>query len=73
MTGTGFRIDKEFIASHNGVRSADLFRDYDALGERLLRRGIGIGEIAAGAGALAVALPSWATGTGGTRFGRFPA
>ncbi len=72
MTGTGFRIDKEFIASHNGVRSADLFRDYDALGERLLRRGIGIGEIAAGAGALAVALPSWATGTGGTRFGRFP-
>ena len=72
MNETGFRIDKGFIASHNGARSADLFRDYDALGELLRRRGIDIGEIAARAAALAVALPSWATATGGTRFGRFP-
>src|SRR5271169_2698868 len=72
MTETGFRIDTGSIAAHNGVRSADIRRDFDALGERLHRRGIGIEEIASRAAALTVALPSWAAGTGGTRFGRFP-
>ena len=72
MTETGFRIDDGFIAAHNSARSADVRRDYDSLGERLNRRGISIGDIAERAAALTVALPSWATGTGGTRFGRFP-
>jgi L-rhamnose isomerase / sugar isomerase len=72
MTETGYRIDDGFIAGHNNPRSGDMRRDYDSLGERLERRGIGIGDIAARAAALTVALPSWAAGTGGTRFGRFP-
>jgi L-rhamnose isomerase/sugar isomerase len=72
MTESGFRIETGFITAHNGVRSAEIRRDYDALGERLHRRGIGIEEITSRAAALTVALPSWAAGTGGTRFGRFP-
>jgi L-rhamnose isomerase/sugar isomerase len=72
MTETGFRIDEGFIAAHNGPRAGDVRRDFDSLGERLQRRGIAVEEIARKAAALTVALPSWATGTGGTRFGRFP-
>ena len=72
MAETGYRIDDGFIAAHNGARSGDMRRDYDALGERLRRRGIDIAVVASRAAALAVALPSWAVGTGGTRFGRFP-
>lgn len=50
----------------------DLRRDYDALGERLARRGVDIAAITAKAAAFAVAVPSWGVGTGGTRFARFP-
>ena len=72
MTDPGFKIDAGYISGHNATRTADVNRDYESLGERLHRRGIDIGEITASAAALTIALPSWATGTGGTRFGRFP-
>ncbi|MEW6510951.1 MAG: L-rhamnose catabolism isomerase [Bacteroidota bacterium] len=72
MKTTGFRIDEAFVASHNKGMSAELDRDYQQLGERLQRRGIDIDRVTADAQQLAVALPSWAVGTGGTRFGRFP-
>ncbi|HEY3219844.1 MAG TPA: TIM barrel protein [Gemmatimonadales bacterium] len=47
-------------------------RDYDALAERLARRGQRAETVVQAVGRFAVALPSWALGTGGTRFGRFP-
>jgi len=51
---------------------ATLRRDYDSLGERLARRGIDIEALKRRAAAFGVAAPSWAVGTGGTRFARFP-
>jgi len=47
-------------------------RDYDALAERLARRGRRAETVVEAVGRFAVAVPSWALGTGGTRFGRFP-
>ena len=47
-------------------------RDYEALAERLARRGQRAETIVDAVGRFAVAVPSWALGTGGTRFGRFP-
>nr|WP_293837617.1 TIM barrel protein [uncultured Arsenicibacter sp.] len=43
------------------------------LAEWLDRRGIAVQEIIDQVAAFQVAIPSWALGTGGTRFGRFPA
>jgi len=47
-------------------------RDYDALAERLARRGQHPETVVEAVRRFAVAVPSWALGTGGTRFGRFP-
>ncbi len=49
-----------------------LRHDYDSLGERLARRGVDIEALKEKAAAFGVAAPSWAVGTGGTRFARFP-
>ena len=65
-------IDKHIIESENATRAADLASDYDALGARLARRGVDIEALTARARAFGVAIPSWGTGTGGTRFARFP-
>lgn len=63
---------KKTIEAQNEKRIADLQVDYDMLGEQLDRRGIDIDAIKARAKAFGVAVPSWGTGTGGTRFARFP-
>ena len=47
-------------------------RDFAAVAERLDRRGARTDAAVAGVGRFEVAVPSWAFGTGGTRFGRFP-
>lgn len=65
-------IDENLIAAHNREHMADLQRDYDALGAQLDRRGIRIDTILEQAKAFSIAVPSWGTGTGGTRFARFP-
>ena len=61
-----------FAVSPDADALRDHERDYDALGERLDRRGVRPEAIVGLTGHFAVALPSWAFGTGGTRFGRFP-
>ncbi|MFC7705409.1 L-rhamnose catabolism isomerase [Plastorhodobacter daqingensis] len=63
---------KTIIEAENDPRRADLDTDYDALGARLARRGVDIEALVARAASFAVAVPSWGTGTGGTRFARFP-
>ncbi|HET8655080.1 MAG TPA: TIM barrel protein [Longimicrobiaceae bacterium] len=47
-------------------------RDLRALAERLERRGVRVDATVEAVGSFEVAVPSWAFGTGGTRFGRFP-
>lgn len=65
-------IDSCVIAAENEKRLAALKADYAALGEQLARRGIDIEAVKARVSAFGVAVPSWGTGTGGTRFARFP-
>jgi len=65
-------IATALVEQDNARRIADLKRDYDALGERLERRGIAIAKILHKVAAFSVAVPSWGVGTGGTRFARFP-
>ncbi len=60
------------ITSENESRITDLRRDYETLGEKLNRQGVSIDAIKDRAKAFGVAVPSWGTGTGGTRFARFP-
>ena len=69
---TELQIARDIVEPHNAACDAELKRDYDALGERLERRGIAIDEVKARAASFAVAIPSWGVGTGGTRFARFP-
>ncbi len=46
--------------------------DYAHLDEQLRRRGLDTDAVVEQVAAFEVAVPSWALGTGGTRFGRFP-
>jgi len=66
------RIAADFIAEHNSGFENAQKSDYQALGEQLARRGIEIEKITEKVAKYFVAVPSWGTGTGGTRFGRFP-
>ena len=69
---SGLPLSQAAIESQNAERRADLQDEYDSLGRALERRGIDIGAVTAKAGAFSVALPSWGSGRGGTRFAKFP-
>jgi L-rhamnose isomerase/sugar isomerase len=60
------------ISEHNAARTDGLRRDYDRLSEQLERRGIDLDAVQARVAAFQIALPSWAVGSGGTRFARYP-
>ena len=72
MTTINPPLDAELIARHNTSRIAALRDDYGALSRALQRRGIAIDTIKTRVASLQLATPSWGTGTGGTRFARFP-
>lgn len=65
-------IDTTLIEAENAARATALDTDFAALGEKLDRAGIDINAIVERARGFGVAVPSWGTGTGGTRFARFP-
>lgn len=65
-------IDKTLIERENAARETALRDNFDALGETLARRGLDIEALVTRASGFGVAIPSWGTGTGGTRFARFP-
>ncbi|NBC16822.1 MAG: L-rhamnose catabolism isomerase [Bacteroidetes bacterium] len=65
-------LDPTRIAEHNDAAHEHHRRDYEHLGQHLQRRKVDIERIVEQVQAFAVAVPSWALGTGGTRFGRFP-
>ncbi len=66
------RISTDFIAEANEAASPAHAEDLDALIRQLARRRIDAEAIVARVQAFEVALPTWAVGTGGTRFARFP-
>jgi L-rhamnose isomerase/sugar isomerase len=47
-------------------------QDLEGLAGQLRRRGVEVDDVLARLESFQVAIPSWALGTGGTRFGRFP-
>lgn len=66
-------IDDTDIAAHNKSRESALAADLGNLAMRLDREGATPAEsIIDALVGFSVAAPSWAVGTGGTRFGRFP-
>ena len=67
-----YLIPSSLIAEQNAKLDANLQEDYAALERQLARRHIKAADIVTLVGNFGVALPSWGTGTGGTRFARFP-
>ena len=66
-------IDQDRIAGLNEVWAAPLQEDLEHLAGRLDRRnGASADDLVSALAEFDVAAPSWAVGTGGTRFGRFP-
>ncbi|MFY0619989.1 L-rhamnose catabolism isomerase [Shimia sp.] len=65
-------FDLNVIEAENAKLERDLAKDFESLGERLDRRGVDIHALVTKAQGFGVAVPSWGTGTGGTRFARFP-
>ncbi len=66
------RITVEQIREIETDQVADHERDLAAATERLQRAGVDVDALIAEVARFSVAAPSWAVGTGGTRFGRFP-
>lgn len=65
-------FDQEHIAELDRERLPAHERDLGQLTEVLARRGVAADTVIDAIGSFTVAVPSWALGTGGTRFGRFP-
>jgi L-rhamnose isomerase/sugar isomerase len=66
-------IDQERIAELNKALASSHQKDVEHLAGRLERSGrVGAEDVIASLAEFSVAAPSWAVGTGGTRFGRFP-
>ena len=64
--------DGSFRANANRALEAETARDFEYLGGKLAARGLDIEQVTAQVSRFSVAVPSWGTGTGGTRFARFP-
>lgn len=65
-------ISQDQIDTLNAGEIASLEDDYASLGRRLSRRGIDIDAVKNRIAQFSVAVPSWGTGRGGTRFAKFP-
>jgi L-rhamnose isomerase/sugar isomerase len=70
--GEAAMLDQDTARRTNAPLEDAHRRDLDALADRLHRRGVEPDVVLARLGRFEVAIPSWALGTGGTRFGRFP-
>ena len=68
----GLPVSTDQIESHNAARLEALQDEYDSLGRALKRRGQDIDTIKSRVAGFSVALPSWGSGRGGTRFAKFP-
>ena len=68
----GLPLSQDAIQTGNQIQLAALQDDYDSLGRSLQRRGISIDAIKAKVADFSLAVPSWGSGRGGTRFAKFP-
>ncbi|GAA4445790.1 L-rhamnose catabolism isomerase [Ravibacter arvi] len=66
-------ISNEQIQDHNSGRLQLHNHSWDHLSAQLQEQGHSVNELVRKIAGFQVAVPSWALGTGGTRFGRFPA
>jgi len=64
-------INKEQIASHNQNNFDKHDQSFDFLANNLTQKGFDIEDLLKKVADFQVAIPSWALGAGGTRFGRF--
>lgn len=64
-------INKESIEQYNKSETGDFNSDFSYLSDKLTKSGINVSEIVNKIADFQVAIPSWALGAGGTRFGRF--
>jgi len=69
---TQLPLSQERIESLNAQASEALEDDYASLGRQLGRRGVDIDQIKDRVAGFSVAIPSWGSGRGGTRFAKFP-
>lgn len=66
------KLDRSAVEAVNKSHLARHKRDFAYTAEKLSAQGFNIDSLVKKIGAFQVATPSWAMGTGGTRFGRFP-
>ncbi|MCC5937263.1 MAG: sugar isomerase [Lunatimonas sp.] len=66
------RIDEAFIQTHNGKTLSDHRESFTYLCGKLEKRALDVDRLIDKIQGFQIAIPSWALGTGGTRFGRFP-
>jgi L-rhamnose isomerase/sugar isomerase len=64
-------INKDLIKNQNSKHAKNLEKKFENLAEQLQSRGIEIEDIFQKLESFIIAIPSWGTGTGGTRFARF--
>ena len=65
-------LNKEKIASFNESYLAAHKQNLNFLGENLSKKNLDLNTVISKLSDFQIAIPSWALGTGGTRFGRFP-
>ncbi|REG94577.1 sugar isomerase [Algoriphagus antarcticus] len=65
------KLTLDQINDQNKPQSAEHTRSFEFLAESLAKKGNNVEELISKLQALQIAIPSWALGTGGTRFGRF--
>jgi len=65
------KIDKNNISDHNKKYKLSFQKEFDFVSDKLGQKGINIEEIVQKVYDFQLAIPSWALGAGGTRFGRF--
>jgi L-rhamnose isomerase/sugar isomerase len=65
-------LSKDTIQEHNHQNQSNHAFRFQYLSELLAQKGINVSELVEKIKQFQIAIPSWALGTGGTRFGRFP-
>jgi L-rhamnose isomerase/sugar isomerase len=68
----GFPLAQDDIANSNSARLAALEDEYASLSRLVARRGGNIENVKAKLRDFSLALPTWGSGVGGTRFAKFP-